>query len=148
MVMRESQDERVKHYMRDNMQYLLTDIMGGKLGTRYLAEDVLMFIRDGVGSRSSDSFLSRSEGLVHAEGVPTRFMAASGGVLSEGYKAWRAWLPGRWPDEGRSSTVARWTRRRAAPTYVPISDLTCHSRKRGVQVRGWVLFPKKYLSLT
>ena len=30
------------------------------------------------------SFLSRSEGLVHAEGAPTRFMVASGGVLSEG----------------------------------------------------------------
>ena len=30
-------------------------------------------------------FLSRSDGLVHAEGAPTRFMVASGGVLSEGY---------------------------------------------------------------
>ena len=29
------------------------------------------------GSRPSDSFLSRSEGLVHAEGAPTRFMVAS-----------------------------------------------------------------------
>ena len=37
------------------------------------------------GSRTSDSFLSRSEGLEHAEGPPTRFMDASGGVLSEGY---------------------------------------------------------------
>ena len=37
------------------------------------------------GSRTSDSFLSRSEGLDHAEGAPTRFMAASGGVLSKGY---------------------------------------------------------------
>ena len=35
---------------------------------------------------SSDSFLSRSEGLVHAEGAPTRLMVASGGVLSEGYE--------------------------------------------------------------
>ena len=32
----------------------------------------------------SDSFLSRSEGLVHAEGAPTRFVVAEGGVLSEG----------------------------------------------------------------
>ena len=31
---------------------------------------------------------------------------------------WR--LPGRWPDGGRRSTVARWTRRRAAPAYAPI----------------------------
>ena len=31
-----------------------------------------------------DSFLSRSEGLVHAEGAPTRFVVASGGVLPEG----------------------------------------------------------------
>ena len=28
--------------------------------------------------------MSRSEGLVHAEEAPTRFMVASGGVLSEG----------------------------------------------------------------
>ena len=34
---------------------------------------------------SSDFFLSRSEWLDHAEGVPTRFMVASGGVLFEGY---------------------------------------------------------------
>ena len=33
---------------------------------------------------------------------------------------WRAWrLPGRWPDGGQGSTVARWTRRRAAPAYAP-----------------------------
>ena len=32
----------------------------------------------------SDSFLSRSEGLDHAEEAPTRFMVASVGVLSEG----------------------------------------------------------------
>ena len=31
------------------------------------------------------SFLSRSEGLDHAEGAFTRFMVASGGVLSEVY---------------------------------------------------------------
>ena len=38
--------------------------------------------------------------------------------------AWR--LPGRWPDVGRRSTVARWTRHRAAPAYAPIwPDLTC-----------------------
>ena len=30
-------------------------------------------------------FLSRSEGLYHAEGASSRFMVASGGVLSEGY---------------------------------------------------------------
>ena len=29
--------------------------------------------------------MARSEGLVHAEGAPTRFMVASGGVLSEGF---------------------------------------------------------------
>ena len=40
-------------------------------------------------------------------------------------RAWRAWrLPGRWPDGGRRSTVAKWTRRRAAPAYAPIADLT------------------------
>ena len=38
-----------------------------------------------VGSRPSDFLLSRSEGLVYAEGAPTGFMVASGGVLSEGY---------------------------------------------------------------
>ena len=37
------------------------------------------------GSRPSDSFLPRSEGLDHDEGAPTRFMVASSGVLSEGY---------------------------------------------------------------
>ena len=37
----------------------------------------------------------------------------------------RAWhLSGRWPDGGRRSTVAWWTRRRAAPAYAPIPDLT------------------------
>ena len=30
-------------------------------------------------------YLSRSEGLAHAEGASTRFMVASGGVLSERY---------------------------------------------------------------
>ena len=37
------------------------------------------------------------------------------------YGLWR--LPGRWPDGGRGSIVAKWTRRRAAPAYDPISDL-------------------------
>ena len=32
-----------------------------------------------------DSFLSRSEGLVHADVARTRFMVASDGGLSEGY---------------------------------------------------------------
>ena len=40
-------------------------------------------------------------------------------------RAWRAWrLPGRWPDGGRRSTVARWTRRHAAPACATIPDLT------------------------
>ena len=35
----------------------------------------------------------------------------------------RAWcLPGRWRDGGRGSTVARWTRRPAAPAYAPLTD--------------------------
>ena len=34
---------------------------------------------------AQESFLSRSEGLVHAEGAPKHFIVASGGVLSEGY---------------------------------------------------------------
>ena len=55
----------------------------------------------------SDTVLSRSEGLVHAEG------------------AQRArHLSGRWPDGGRRSTVARWTRARAAPVYTPKLDQT------------------------
>ena len=37
----------------------------------------------------------------------------------------RAWhLPGRWPEGGRRSTVARWTRRRAAPAYALTPDPT------------------------
>ena len=32
-----------------------------------------------------NSFLSRSEGLEHVEGASTRFMVASGVVLSQGY---------------------------------------------------------------
>ena len=31
-------------------------------------------------------FLARSEGLDHSEGASTRFMFASGGILSEGYE--------------------------------------------------------------
>ena len=38
-----------------------------------------------MGMWASDSFMSRSEWLVHVKGAPTRFMVASGGVLSEGY---------------------------------------------------------------
>ena len=34
-------------------------------------------------------------------------------------------LPGRWSDGGRRCTVARWMRRRGAPTYAPTPDLTC-----------------------
>ena len=34
---------------------------------------------------SISSSFSRSKGLDHAEGATTRFMVASGGVLSEGY---------------------------------------------------------------
>ena len=42
-------------------------------------------------------------------------------------RAWRAWrLPGRWPDGGRRSTVARWTRRRVVPAYAAIPDMTCN----------------------
>ena len=38
--------------------------------------------------------------------------------------AWRARrMSGRWPDGGRSSAVARWTRRRAAPAYGPTPDI-------------------------
>ena len=56
-----------------------------------------------------------------AEGPSACFMFASGVVLSEGYVicAWRAWhLPWRRLDGGRISYFARWSRRRAAPTYV------------------------------
>ena len=37
------------------------------------------------GSYPSDSFLSRFVGPDHAEKAPTRFVVASGGVLSKGY---------------------------------------------------------------
>ena len=52
-------------------------------------------------------------------------MVASGGRL---YKGHGRGGPGpyrwRWLDGGRGITVAMWTRRRAAPAYAPISDLT------------------------
>ena len=68
----------------------------------------------------------RYEGLNHNEWGSTVFMVVSGGVLSEEYGHSGPWrLPGRWPDGGRRSTVAKWTRRRAAPSYAPIPDLTC-----------------------
>ena len=74
------------------------------------------------GSRPSDSFLSRSEGLDHAEGASTGFMVASGGVLSEGYG--HGGLASAWAMARRRPTeYRRWTQRRAAPAYAPISDL-------------------------
>ena len=67
----------------------------------------------GIGLRSL--LLLSTPYLVHT-------LVASGGLI---WRIWRAWrLPGRWPDGGRSSTVARWTRRRAAPVYAPIPELT------------------------
>ena len=33
-------------------------------------------------------------------------------------------MPGRWPDVDRRSTLVEWTRRRAVPTYAPITDNT------------------------
>ena len=45
-------------------------------------------------------------------------------------RTWRAWrLPGRWPDRGRRSSVARWTRRRAAPACAPIPDMFLPERR-------------------
>ena len=41
--------------------------------------------RVAIPSTAADSFLSRSEGLDHADGASTRFMVASGGNVSEGY---------------------------------------------------------------
>ena len=58
-------------------------------------------------SRSSDIFLSRSEGQVHVEGAPTRSMFASCWVLSEGY--------------GHGGHVS--------PAYAPMPDLTWSVRK-------------------
>ena len=60
-------------------------------------------------SRPSKSFLQRSEGLDHAEGRPH----------ASCLRSVESYLPGRWPDGGRRSTVATWTRRRAAPAYAP-----------------------------
>ena len=53
-------------------------------------------------------------------------------ITHEGWEAWGSIqdkMPGRWPDGGRRSTVARWTRRRAAPPYAPIPDLTWPDKK-------------------
>ena len=55
-------------------------------------------------------------------------------------RAWR--LPERWPDGGRGSTVARWTRRRAAPAYAPIPDLTY--ARFGTDVRTSIVPPSMY----
>ena len=48
--------------------------------------------------------------------------------------AWRVWrLPERWQDGGRRSTVAGWTRRRAAPAYAPIPNLTSPNQRTMVR---------------
>ena len=62
-------------------------------------------------------FLVKSEWLVHDKGAPTRFMVASG-VLSDrdGH--------GVCLGDVQKEAVTRWTRRRAAPAYAPIPDLT------------------------
>ena len=52
----------------------------------------------------SDSFLSRSEWLVHAEGASTRFMVASGEGPSEGY---RHGGPGVWLGDGQSEAYLK-----------------------------------------
>ena len=64
-------------------------------------------------------------------------------------RAWRAWrLPGRWPDGGRGSTVARWTRRRAAPAYALIPDLTFSRRSASLSWRrGASLSPRSLVAL-
>ena len=71
------------------------------------------------GSHPSDSLLSRSEGLGHVEWASTDFMVASGRVLSEGYGHDGPGVCLR--TMARRSTVARWTGRRAAPTYTHLS---------------------------
>ena len=81
-----------------------------------------------TGSRPSDCVcwdpcLSRSQELDHAEGV-LRHGCVRWSLIRVIW-AWRDWpLPGRWPDGDRRSTVAWWTRRRAAPVYTPKPDLT------------------------
>ena len=57
-------------------------------------------------------------------------------------QAWRAWrLPGRWPDSGRKSTVARWTRRRAAPAYASTPDLIKSSKIFHIEKIHFWTFP-------
>ena len=73
--------------------YISNDLVLGEAGlrqvTRIVREHKLRLYghvaRHCRGSRPSDSFLSRSEGLNYAEVASTGFMVASGGVLSEGY---------------------------------------------------------------
>ena len=48
--------------------------------------------------------LSRYEGLVHAEGAPSRFVVASGGVLFEGYGHGG---PGVYPGDGQTETYLK-----------------------------------------
>ena len=67
---------------------------------------------------------SKPEGFDHAEGPPAWFVFASGGDLSEGYGHDG---PGVCLGDGHTeaeSILAKWTRRRAAPTYVILPDLT------------------------
>ena len=60
-------------------------------------------------------------------------------------RAWRAWrLPGRWLDGARRSTVARWTRRRAASTYAPIPDLTWLLESTTTTEVGTFIWPNCY----
>ena len=86
--------------------------------------------RDSLGgSRSSDSFLSKSEGLDHAEGASTGFMVATGGVLSEGYgHGGPCVCLGDGQREGRGRTAARWTLlRRMSPYALPWPDIDVDS---------------------
>ena len=64
-------------------------------------------------------FLVEIRGPGPCRGASTGFMVASGGVLTEGYGH-----DGPGVCLGDGQTVARWTRRRAAPAYAPIPDLT------------------------
>ena len=69
-------------------------------------------------------FLVEIRVVGHAEGATTGFMVVSGGVLSERYGHGGSGVClGNGQTENRKSTVARWTRRRAAPAYAPIPDL-------------------------
>ena len=70
------------------------------------------------------SFLSRSEWLDHAEVASTRFMVASGGVLTEGYGHGGPGIclgDGQTEDEGVPSQGGRGD---ALLRYVPIPDLS------------------------